>query len=292
MVARRRPGPSRYDAGVFHHRYSAVFLLYVSEREIQPGPFRYAGASVGVCHTGQRAAGLLRSVVSHIAVFMVSSRFRLSKRAPLDFRSHGFYFGGRFLVWVGALARGTWGHYQPFYYFVPVFFYNLAPWSFFSLPIAFFIFRRRHTLSEDGLLFPLVWFMAVFLFFSIALGKRALYILPLYPAFALLLVGWWANCLKDNVKADWLTTSIGYVLALSSLLVVVGIGLFLLGIDVRLPRTTGVVRDLLDVLTPPSLLVWICLAAGGIAALTMVTSVQRKKWQELFVVAAVLATAA
>ena len=189
-------------------------------------------------------------------------------------------------------ARGTWGHYQPFYYFVPVFFYNLAPWSFFSLPIAFFMFRRRHTLSEDGLLFPLVWFMAVFLFFSIALGKRAVYILPLYPAFALLLGGWWANCLKDNVKADWLTTSIGYVLALSSLLVVVGIDLFLLGIDVRLSRKTGIVRDLLNVLTPPSPLVWICLAAGGIAALTMVTSLQRKKWQELFVATAILATAA
>jgi len=189
-------------------------------------------------------------------------------------------------------ARGTWGHYQPIYYFVPVFFYNLAPWSVFLFPIAFSIFRRRQILSESGLLFPVVWFMAVFLFFSIALGKRAVYILPLYPAFALLLGGWWASCLKNDIKADWLTTSIGYLLALSTFVVIIGIGLFLFGIDVPIPRKVGTVGDLVTIITPPSPLVWISLAVGGVAGLTMVISLRRKEWQALFFGIAILATMA
>ena len=189
-------------------------------------------------------------------------------------------------------SRGTWCHYQPIYYFVPVFFYNLAPWSVFLFPIAFSIFRRRQILSESGLLFPVVWFMAVFLFFSIALGKRAVYILPLYPAFALLLGGWWASCLKNDIKADWLTTSIGYLLALSTFVVIIGIGLFLFGIDVPIPRKVGTVGDLVTIITPPSPLVWISLAVGGVAGLTMVISLRRKEWQALFFGIAILATMA
>src|SRR5262245_49937254 len=81
---------------------------------------------------------------------------------------------------------GSYGQYKPFYYFVPVLFYNTLPWSWFFLGLGVFLYQRRHSLAEDHLLYPLVWFAGVFFFFSVALGKRGLYILPLYPATALL----------------------------------------------------------------------------------------------------------
>lgn len=196
-------------------------------------------------------------------------------------------------------ARGVWGHYQPFYYFVPVFFYNLAPWSFFSLSIAFFVYRRRRTLSEDRLLFPLVWFIAVFSFFTLALGKRAVYILPLYPAFAILFGAWWKSCLKVNTAADWLTSFVGYLLAASTLLIVGQIGFLFLASDGAQPQravllipTGGTIATVLDSMTPPSPLVWSCLALGGGAALIMVVSLWRKKWATLFAGIAILATIA
>ena len=196
-------------------------------------------------------------------------------------------------------ARGVWGHYQPFYYFVPVFFYNLAPWSFFSLSIAFFISRRRRTLSEDRLLFPLVWFIAVFSFFTIALGKRAVYILPLYPAFAILFGAWWKSCLKNNAEADWITSSVGYLLTASTLLIVGQIGFILLEdggaqpqrLAVLIPKA-GTIANVLDSMTPPSPLVWVSLALGGGAALIMVISLWQKKWDTLFAGIAILATVA
>ena len=291
---------------------ATLLLFYYMYREGKySGVYSIALAFLWACATlAKGPLGCLVPLLTVIAFlglrrdFVVLKKLHLVSGAAVFVLVAGSWYG--LALWQGGpafflrqiieenigTARGTWGHYQPIYYFVPIFFYNLAPWSFFSFPIAFSIFRRRQMLSEDGLLFPLVWFMAVFLFFSIALGKRAVYILPLYPAFALLLGGWWASCLKNNVKADWLTTAIGYFLALSTFLVIVGIGLFLYGIDVPIPGKAGTVGDLLNIITPPSPLVWISLALGGIAALTMVISLQRKKWQGLFFAIAILATVA
>ena len=90
-----------------------------------------------------------------------------------------------------ATEVGGTGHKHPFYYFIPNLFLGMAPWSFFLPPLVVFLYHRRHTLAEDGLLYLLVWFGTVFLFYSVASGKRSVYILPLYPAVALLLGAWW-----------------------------------------------------------------------------------------------------
>src|SRR5919109_1378350 len=119
-------------------------------------------------------------------------------------------------------AAGNYGHNQPYYYFVPVFFLNLAPWSFFSASIAVFLYYRRRQLAQDHLLFPFVWLVTVFLFFSLASGKRGVYILPLYPAFALLFGAWWGNLGKGEAAATrWLTAAVGYLLAASALFAVI-----------------------------------------------------------------------
>jgi 4-amino-4-deoxy-L-arabinose transferase-like glycosyltransferase len=65
-----------------------------------------------------------------------------------------------------------------FYYFRKIFF-NFLPWSI-LLPFAIYHgYRRKYWL-------PLVWFLFVFLFFEFSRSKRAIYLLSLYPAGALL----------------------------------------------------------------------------------------------------------
>src|SRR5918996_282807 len=59
---------------------------------------------------------------------------------------------------------GSYGHHQPVYYFVPVLFYNMLPWSFFFPGLALFLYQKRRCLSEEHILYPLIWFVAVFLF--------------------------------------------------------------------------------------------------------------------------------
>lgn len=65
-----------------------------------------------------------------------------------------------------------------FYYFHKLFF-NFLPWSI-LLPFSIYhAFKMKYWL-------PLVWFLFTFLFFELSTSKRAIYILSLYPACALL----------------------------------------------------------------------------------------------------------
>jgi len=98
-------------------------------------------------------------------------------------------------------AAGTYGHFQPIYYYLPVFLQNTLPWSLFIPCIALFLYQRRRRLEEERLLFPLVWLFSVLIFFSASLGKRGVYILPLYPAFALLF-GAWAQRIGEGTSRD------------------------------------------------------------------------------------------
>ena len=196
-------------------------------------------------------------------------------------------------------ARGDYGYHQPYYYFVPIFFLNQAPWSFFLPPLVFFLYRRRRELFKDHLLFPLVWLVSVFLFFSLALGKRAVYILPLYPAFALLLGACWGSLDKEHAADGvWITSAVGYTSAAASLVAVGTIVFFLVGssgarVQHLFPpvRSAGAFDDLQSFFTP-SVPLWIGLSAFGAASLLIFLSLRRKKWDGMFVAITMMATAA
>jgi hypothetical protein len=74
-------------------------------------------------------------------------------------------------------------------------------------------------LAQEQLLYFVVWFCAVFIFFSAFTQKRPVYILSLYPAVALLLGAWWQK-LKDSRSASShiLTRATAYLNAASFLL--------------------------------------------------------------------------
>ena len=79
----------------------------------------------------------------------------------------------------------------PLYYFFPVLFGGLFPWSIF-IPRALMLFWRKR---ETRLL--LVWSLVVFTFFSVSGSKLPPYILPIFPALSIVL-----GCLFDR---QWLT---------------------------------------------------------------------------------------
>jgi len=103
---------------------------------------------------------------------------------------------GRFF---SAGASGA-GHVHPFYYLIGGFFAGFFPWSAFVPPLAIYLYRRRGRLEALGYLYPLVWFLAVFVFYSISQSKRTVYILPVYPAASLLLAAWWHELGERRVE--------------------------------------------------------------------------------------------
>lgn len=94
----------------------------------------------------------------------------------------------RFFVY----GEGGTGHQKPIYYYAPYLFLQGLPWSL-VLPFMIVHWIRHKALAEEGALFLIVWITVVFCFFSLAAGKRAVYLLPLYPALALLTARWFES---------------------------------------------------------------------------------------------------
>ena len=108
------------------------------------------------------------------------------------------YLAFRALGWdyiYGLTVRQTverffnpWHHHQPWYYFGPVLLADFLPWSL-LLPAAVAWWRRRPAPERAAWWLPVGWAGFILVFFSLSSGKRSVYLLPLYPAAALLVGG-------------------------------------------------------------------------------------------------------
>lgn len=81
------------------------------------------------------------------------------------------------------------GHKKPIYYYLPYLFSGGLPWTL-LLPFVVFDFFKERKYSDEGTLFLGVWAAVVFVLFSLSGGKRAPYILPLFPPLALITSSW------------------------------------------------------------------------------------------------------
>ncbi|MBQ9502489.1 MAG: glycosyltransferase family 39 protein [Lentisphaeria bacterium] len=87
---------------------------------------------------------------------------------------------------VGSTYRG--GKRMPLYYYFPKLFAGMLPWSLAAIPGAVCFRRALMKFSlRRGTVFLLMWAGTLFIFFSCSALKRGDYLLPLYPAAAVLL---------------------------------------------------------------------------------------------------------
>jgi 4-amino-4-deoxy-L-arabinose transferase-like glycosyltransferase len=77
-------------------------------------------------------------------------------------------------------------HSEPVYYFLPVLLAGFLPWTFFLPVVLHHLWEKRGDQGHEERLFLLVWFVAVFIFFSLSRNKLGTYILPAFPPLALL----------------------------------------------------------------------------------------------------------
>lgn len=130
----------------------------------------------------------------------------------------------------GAPARG-------FFYYFKIWPGDAAPWSVLFLASTGWIAWRWSSLDQaarQAVIFAAAWFVSVFLVFSISRSKVPHYVLPAYPA-AALLIGVFVERLADMRKdAFWWGVPMA-VVAVASILAAAATGLFL---DVLTPGDT------------------------------------------------------
>ena len=103
-----------------------------------------------------------------------------------------------------GVTRMKSGHSHPFYYYFPTLLAGLVPWTPFTIAALVSAFRHPTARRDPRVSFPLIWFLTVFLFYSVADAKRSVYLLPLYPAAGLLTGWWWNEAARGSEPARWL----------------------------------------------------------------------------------------
>ena len=149
-------------------------------------------ASLGPLETGARSVNLFRG--SLVACLVVAL---WTVPAGILYPEYLYEF-----VWTHNLRRFWFGdadmfHPEPFWFFVPVMFVTMLPWSV-LVPSA--ISRIREVgLGDRFLALFAVWVVA---FFSLSSGKLAPYILPAYPALSLVVAGFLSRAAHDPFSHD------------------------------------------------------------------------------------------
>lgn len=98
----------------------------------------------------------------------------------------------RYFFWEHNVNRFLAGnfHPEPFWYYGPVVFLGLMPWGLLLFPLGGFLFRRGEAVRAMRPLplgYLLLWAVTCVGFFSVSRGKLPPYILPSFPAIALMI---------------------------------------------------------------------------------------------------------
>ncbi len=154
------------------------------------------------------------------------------------------------------------GRYQPLWYFIPILLAGILPWIVGLFPALWHAWAREPGRRFQPKRFLLLWCAVVFVFFSLSNSKLSSYILPLFPALALL------------IGATLVSASARLVLAEAALAALLGITLVAASLwaTANLPRAL----ELFETDLPPELyaryMPWLTasgvllFAAGGLSA--------------------------
>jgi 4-amino-4-deoxy-L-arabinose transferase-like glycosyltransferase len=116
----------------------------------------------------------------------------------------------------GTLKHSN-SHVEPLFFYFIRFPAEFLPWTFF-VPAAVVLQLRKRKEERSGFLFLAVWFLFIFLFFSMVKGKNHNYILPLYPAAAILVGGWLGFFLRSPETPERFSIRLWNPIALTAVL--------------------------------------------------------------------------
>ena len=131
-----------------------------------------------------------------VAFTMIAWAWALYLHGGNEFVSKFFLYNnlGRFLH-IKGLYNGM--NFRPFSFYLPAVVIDSLPWS--ILMISALIAVRK---PDDRMKFLCSWFFGGFLLLSFAATKRHLYLLPIYPAMAVI-VGYWMSRINSERSAGW-----------------------------------------------------------------------------------------
>lgn len=180
-----------------------------------------------------------------IALWLIPARIAAHAEASSD--AAGDIGANLFKQVIGRIFLGV-SHAQPPWYYLENFIVDWFPWTLFMPWTVWFIWRNRRQGSPMRLL--LAWTVPALVFFTLTLGKRAVYLLPLYPAFAILTAQSLVALIEQDRRKWMAGVASVWLVCLAAIAVLPGLVRFTQYADAWQPR----------------MLVLTAVAIGGIAA--------------------------
>jgi len=185
---------------------SAILLFWRGRArpEGQTACFAWAWGMMGLATLAKGPVGLLLPILAILPSTLIARDFKTARRivSPAGvalyllvtlswFGLFAWRLGPRYALWVLMHQNveryvGAWNSTHPVWYYLWRFPLGFFPWIVFlpwGITQAFSAEERER---RSAALFLATWIAAIFLFFSFSTGKRGVYIIPLYPAAAIL----------------------------------------------------------------------------------------------------------
>ncbi|MBU8901272.1 MAG: glycosyltransferase family 39 protein, partial [Victivallales bacterium] len=127
-----------------------------------------------------------------------------------------FFMNQNISRFTGVNMTYSGGRRRSYFHYIPKLFIFALPWSL-LFPFALFNFRKKFLKLKPATYYLLIWFLTVFVFFSLAAIKRGDYLLPLFAPMTILL-GRYLECFVERgakLSKKWL---IGWIV-----LVIIGV---------------------------------------------------------------------
>ncbi len=184
-----------------HRRRASLFGFYVAAglAVVAKGPLGLVlvGLVVGPWLLIRRQMGFLKHMGlwwgAPVFLAVAAPWYVAVMRANADFGAY-FFIQQNFMNFASAESR----HPEAWHFYVPVMLGGFFPWTAF-LPVAVINAVRQRAKQDPGrLLYLGLWSGMPFLFFSVASSKLPSYVLPLFPALALLVGVFWRDLLVDR----------------------------------------------------------------------------------------------
>ena len=202
------------------------FLQWYQHRpEGESSPERMEGLSFFGYYIGMAAATLAKGPVGFILPLAVTLLFLLVQKEWKGIKKMRLFpgmllfiaivlawylpavlKGGRYYLnetlWHHSVDRFAIGssHIRPIYYYLYNFPADFLPWIIFLPAAMVYGFSKAMTAKRKEFLFLMVWFVFIFLFFTLSKGKRGLYFLPLFPAASLMIGKLWEDLISFSVR--------------------------------------------------------------------------------------------
>jgi 4-amino-4-deoxy-L-arabinose transferase-like glycosyltransferase len=252
--------------------------------------------------------GRLQLLIGLIVVLLVAAPWHLAILKTHNPDAEGRNFVQEYIVrqHIGRFRGGDTVHNAPIYTYFLYFLVGFFPWACFA-PTAFrnpeFEGSRQEASAIDAAAaaqegehhafpwpsvihssrpeddkhrFLLVWFWTIFTFFSISAAKLPTYIVPAYPAAALLIGSWFDICLNDATRFRALLRAVRGVTAVAGLLA--GVACFaptqVHGKPLAPPDVVSAVR-----------IITLTLLAGGGAAWVAMSNGEVARWRQVGIAA-------